>query len=408
VQNVIKNNRYEFIDLLKAIAIFSVVIYHFSNMTPNLLKTQDVFTYFNYFLKAILSASVSIFFFVNGALILNKDLNLKKHAFKLITIIILTVVWGIITVLLLMPIKNEYMSLFEFGKTLWTWKLGWINHLWFLQTLVIIYMFFPLIKTAYDNNINNLYFFLVIVFVLTFGNIFLSNCVNIGELVIHKNNLKGNFNFFNTFNAFKGIYGYSIVYFILGGLFFKYKEKFYEKKWVKLAIATIVIAMLVMTAYGLLISKGNGEIYDTVWNGLDTIPTLFMVIAIFILSLRYKGKAKISKLIRVVGKNSLGIYFVHIMYGSLFLEYFKKTPFSQSLITNLLFGITITLISLLTVLAIKKIPVVKNWLLFKRDLVLYPKHHGKLLKNITAVFLTWNFIRRSNRYSRFYNSINNM
>ncbi|WBW98612.1 acyltransferase [Oceanirhabdus sp. W0125-5] len=352
--------RYEFIDLLKAIAIFFVVIYHYNNLSINFLETQKQVSYLNYFFKSIFSTCVPIFFFLNGALLLNKNFNLKKHIYKLITIIFITVIWGIITLLILMPIKNEYMSLFEFVKSLVTWKPHWINHLWFLQALVVIYIFFPLIKKTYDSEVNNLYFFLIIAFIMTFGNVFLSNCANVLEFIIGKNYLRGNINFFDEFNAFRGIYGYSIVYFILGGLFFKYKEKFHEKKWVIRSISTIVISMVILTLYGVLMSKSNGEIYDIVWYGYDTIPTLFMVIALYILALKYKGNHKVFKLINITGKNSLGIYFMHMFWGSLFIKYFERFPYSHNIITNLLFALFVLLISLLSVLLLKKIPVVKK------------------------------------------------
>lgn len=352
--------RYKFIDLLKAIAIFFVIIYHYNNLTINFSETQKTISYFNYFFKSIVSTCVPIFFFVNGALLLNKDFNLKKHICKLITITLLTVVWGIITLLILMPIKNEYMSLFEFLKCLAMWKTQWINHLWFLKALVVIYIFFPLIKKTYDGERNNLYFFLVSALLMTFGNVFLSNCVNILEFIIGKNYLRENINFFGEFNAFKGIYGYSIVYFILGGLFFKHKEKFYEKKWVTIANATIVISMVLLTLYSVLMSKSNGEIYDIVWYGYDSIATLCMVISLFILSLKYKENHKILKIISITGKNSLGIYFIHVIWGKLFLKYFNLQPYSGNIVTNLLFALFILLISLISVLLLNKIPFVKK------------------------------------------------
>lgn len=352
--------RYAFIDLLKAIAVFFVIIYHFNNLTVNFFETQNTFSYLNYFFESIFSTCVPIFFFVNGALLLNKDFNLKKHISKLITVVILTVAWGIITLLILMPIKNEYMSLFEFAKSLVTWKQQWINHLWFLQAVVVIYIFFPLIKKTYDNECNNLYFFLVMAFLMTFANVFLSNCANVLEFIIGKNYLSGNINFFDEFNAFRGIYGYSIVYFILGGLFFKHKEKFYKKKWISITTSAIVISMIILTLYSVLMSKSNGEIYDIVWYGYDSVPTLCMVISLFILSLNYKGNHKILKIISITGENSLGIYFIHVIWGNLFIKYFKKLPYCHDIATNFLFALFILFTSLLSVLLLKKIPVVKK------------------------------------------------
>ena len=252
------------------------------------------------------------------------------------------------------------MSLFEFAKSLWTWKLGWINHLWFLQALVVIYISFPIIKTSYDNNINNIYFFLIIAFFMTFGNVFLLNCANILDFIIHSSHYNRTFNFFNDFNAFRGIYGFSFVYFILGGLFIRHKEYFYEKKWVMISICSIFISMIALAAYGSLMTYNSDKIYDIVWNGYDTLPTLFITLSLFILSLRYKCKCKFLKLTNLIGINSLGIYFIHIIWGNLLIKYFKQLPYSNNIVTNLLFSIFILLMSLSSTLLLKKIPVVKK------------------------------------------------
>jgi surface polysaccharide O-acyltransferase-like enzyme len=355
-----RKERYEFIDLLKAVAIFLVVMGHNSNLKTNFLESGSLFTYFNYFTRTFLCVCVPTFFFVNGALLLNNNFNLKKHINKIISIIIITVLWGIITLIVLMPIKGEYMSFIEFAKSLWYWKTDWINFLWFMQALVIIYIFFPLIKVAYEKEINCLYFFLITAFIMSFGNVFLSNCANVIEFIIGKNYIEGNFNFFNNYNAFNYIYGYAIVYFILGGIFLKHKDKFYEKKWEKIAVGVIAVSIVLLTLYGILMTKSNGAMYDIIWNGFEMIPTLCMVIAMFILSLRYKGKNKFSKFISLVSKNSFGIYLTHWTWSFLFIKYMKQIPNSDNILAALIYAIFILLLSLLTVLLLKKIPLVKK------------------------------------------------
>jgi surface polysaccharide O-acyltransferase-like enzyme len=297
---------------------------------------------------------------VNGALLLNKSFNLKKHIYKTISIAILTVLWGIITLLVLMPIKGEYMSIIEFAKSLWDWRMDWINYLWFMQALVIIYIFFPLIKVVYDKDIKCLYFFLITAFIMSFGNVFLSNCANIIEYIIGKNYLEGNLNFFNKFNAFDYIYGYAIVYFILGGLFLKYKDKFYEKKWEKIAVGVTAVSILVLALYGILMTKSNGTMYDIIWDGFAMIPTLCLVITMYIFSLRYKGKNKLSNFITLVSKNSFGIYLTHWTWSFLFIKYMKRIPNSDNILAALIYAVVILLVSLLTVLLLKKIPLVKK------------------------------------------------
>jgi surface polysaccharide O-acyltransferase-like enzyme len=360
IQNAVNKSRYAFIDLLKAIAILFVVMYHCNNLRINIVENQGVLTYLNYFSTSILSVCVPVFFFINGALLFNKELDIKSHFIKIIHIVILVIIWGIITLLILMPIHNEYMSLFEFIKSIWKVKLNWNDHLWFLQALVVLYVFYPLLKTAYDKEMKYLQFFLGIALFMTFGNTFLSNAFHVLGIFTGKSILMGNHNYFGDFNAFRGIYGYTFIYFILGGYFLKYKEKFQDKKWVRIAAFAMAIATILLTLYGILMSNYQGETYDLVWNGYDTIPTLVMVISIFILSLRYKASYLGSELIRGVGNNSLGIYFVHRIWGSILLKYFIEIPYSNSLITNLIFTIVLTLISLFTVLFLKRIPIVKR------------------------------------------------
>ena len=353
-------DRYESFDFLKAMAIFMVVIYHCNNLKPDLTVNQDGLSLLYYFAQSILSACVPIFFFVNGALLLNKEFNLKSHLFKLLKMGLLTVAWGIITLLLLMPINNEFMTLSEFSKNVLKLKTDWNDHLWFLQAMTVIYVFFPLLKTTFVHNRNQVIFFLSFAFLMTFGNAFLSAGVNVIGLITGKNSVVENRNFFFDFNAFRGIYGFSFVYFILGGFFFGMRDKFRSKKWVMLAAAGILISMLLLTAYGVIMSRYYGIDFDIVWNGYDTIPTFLMVLGFAILSLQYRGTGKISKLVNAIGRNSLGIYFVHRIWGLQLLKYFKEIPYSHSLVANIIFSGFITILSLFTVLLLKRIPIVRR------------------------------------------------
>jgi surface polysaccharide O-acyltransferase-like enzyme len=103
-----EKTRFEFLDLLKGIGIYFVIIYHYNNLTSNILESHGFVNYFHYYIKSLFSACVPLFFFANGFLLLNKPLNLKKHVYKMIRIIIISVIWGFITVLLLMAIHNVY------------------------------------------------------------------------------------------------------------------------------------------------------------------------------------------------------------------------------------------------------------------------------------------------------------
>ena len=212
--------RLDNIDLLKALAIYLVVIYHFNRIPVNIIDTDSYWNYFNFYLKSIFSTCVPIFFFVNGLLLLNKEkIDIRKHIKKIINIVILTVLWGFITLVALIYIRGEMLSIPQIIKGSWSLRQGWNNHLWFLCTLIVIYVFYPLIHAVYHTNKKSFYFFFVCVMLFTFGNVLLGNVATTISYFSNKfmnSNLQ--WNYFANFNPFRGIYGYSIGYFMLGGI----------------------------------------------------------------------------------------------------------------------------------------------------------------------------------------------
>ncbi|KAB1155864.1 acyltransferase [Flavobacterium luteum] len=354
--------RYDFIDLLKAIAIFFVVMFHFNYLQIDFLIGNDNISYINYFIKSILCTCVPLFFFVNGALLLNKSsLDLKNHIFKMGNIIILTVVWGIITLLALSIIRNEKLSFLEVIKGVYYLKDGWINHIWFLEALICIYIFFPLIFHVFKNNVNSFYFFFACVMLLTFGNSFISNCATVISFLSQKMlDSQLTQNHFKEFNPFRGMHGYSIGYFLLGGLLFYHKDFINRKKYRLIAIITIPLSMLLLFLYGVIVSKKQNQIWNIVWYGYDTIFALILVAAIFVLSLKYQHKGIFGKGIHLIGENSLGIYFLHIIIGDFLKPFYSEIEFNQTIVVNIIFASIILLSSLFIVLLFKKIPIVKH------------------------------------------------
>lgn len=354
--------RYDFIDLLKAIAIFFVVIFHFNFLQVDFLSGNDKVSYFNYFIKSIFSSCVPLFFFVNGALLLNKPtLDIKSHTYKMVNIILLTIIWGIITLMALSIIRDEKLSFSEIIKGVYYLKYGWINHIWFLEALISIYIFFPLIFSAFKNNISYFYFFFACVMLLTFGNTFISNAATaISFLTQEMLDIQLTQNHFKEFNPFRGMHGYSIGYFLLGGLLFYHKDFIDTKKYRVFSIVAIPLSMFLLFIYGVIASKRQNSIWDIVYFGYDTIFVLVLVVAIFVLSLRYQHKGIIGKGIHLIGENSLGIYFLHIIIGDFLKSIYAEIEFNETIMVNVIFALIILLTSLFSVLLFKKIPIIKR------------------------------------------------
>jgi surface polysaccharide O-acyltransferase-like enzyme len=351
-----------YIDLLKTIAIYSVVTCHFNRISVSFLDGDNHWEYFNYFLKSFFSASVPTFFFVNGMLLLNrKELDIKKHIVKVVNILLLLIIWSVITLIALGYIRNEKLSPMQIVEAVWTFKYGWNNHLWFLKALVIIYFFYPLIYVAFKTNMKIFNFFMGCACLFTFGSVFLHDLIEVVNFAIGRLT-ESSFQIYNSiyFDPFEGIGGMGFAYFILGGFIFKYRDRLNVKKIRIASIIVLPLSMLFLSLYGVMLSLKNGYIWDNVWNGFATIFTILNVIALFIISMNYKPSKMGGKLVQIIGENSLGIYLLHVVVGNLFMPFFEKTGFSGALPANFLFSFFILLFSLLVVLILKKVPVVKR------------------------------------------------
>ncbi|MEX0884660.1 MAG: acyltransferase family protein [Cyclobacteriaceae bacterium] len=350
-----------FLDLLKSIAIYFVIIYHFSYMEIDFIQHENFFVYLNYFLTTIFSTCVPIFFFINGALLFNKSsLVLKRHFFKILQIGALIFAWGIITQLALLPIRNETMSISEMIKNIWKLKEGWVNHLWFLKAVVVIYIFFPILYTSYKEKRGHLWFFFAFVLLLTFGNTFYSNLRSVLAFFLDKNTHLIPKNHFGNFNPFYGFYGYSIGYFILGGIIFANRHFLNHRKIRIFSSITLVVSMACLFLYGIIASLSQNKIWDVVWYGYDSIFTAVNVICIFILSLSYEHQGgQIGKAIALTGRNSLGIYLTHFIVGNFLDPYYLMFNSSPSFLSNMVYAFAILFLSLGVVVSLKQLPIVK-------------------------------------------------
>lgn len=269
------------IDLLECIAILSVLIYH-SGLYSSDIFTEPVYLHYaRYLFRTILSPCTSLFFFANGYLLFSKELDLKKHIYKIFHLIILWGVWGIGKVVILMPIKNEFLSPLEMIRAVWEMKQGWINSLWFLGALVCIYILFPLLKVAYDHSKKIFVYFIAACAIFTFGNVLLNEGATVFlTAVLHKNDVVQGYNFFNIFNPFRGTrIGYTFVYFCVGGCFYQIKDRILDIEPFKrniTAILTMFVSCICLWGIGICYSKASGSMWDVVWGAMTPFSRLQM------------------------------------------------------------------------------------------------------------------------------------
>lgn len=214
-----------------------------------------------------------------------------------------------------------------------------------------------MLKSAFDNEKKIFIYFTVVSAILTFGNVIINNSVSILVNPLGLHNGIVNWNWFYMFNPFRGIYGYSFVYFCLGGLAHENINKIKEipeKRRCIISIIIIFVATLCLFILGIVLSNVSGEIWDVVWGGYDTI----FVLAIFVLCLSYSGK---NNKIKLVSTNTLGIYFTHEIFIHLTRNYIQKITVANNLIGCFVYSLIILSVCLGISCLLKKLPYIK-WL----------------------------------------------
>ncbi len=355
------DGRILFVDVMKSLAIFFVLSYHATNYSFDFLREWDNHTvYLRYFYQTLLSCCVPLFFFVNGYLLLNRDLDLKKHIRKILRLILLTGAWAVLDTFFLLLIRGGFSSLREFlrGEE---WREGWINHLWFIKALIVVYLPFPLIKAAYDKRRDAFYFFTAVAAILTIGNKFINLSASVAARLLLSKNTFYSRNWFDGLNLFQGTYGYSFVYFCVGGMAEGIRSRLGRlgKTWVCLGI--LLLSMTSLCAVGVTLSRIKNELWDPVWGGYDTVFTFLNVICIYALSAKYEGRGDVlRRAFSVVSANTLGIYFCHGLYNYLLLRHLERVGWAGGVPGNLLITALLLLTSLATALLLRRIPVLKR------------------------------------------------
>ncbi|MGN0334641.1 MAG: acyltransferase [Lachnospiraceae bacterium] len=356
--------RFSHIDLLKFIAMFAVLIYHSYIYPWEFNVHTEPSASFNYNCMGIFSVCVPLFFLVNGYLLLNRPLDLKKHIKKTCRLTVITVTWAMIYMLILMPFRQEYFSVSELITAVMTWKEGWIHHLWFMGALVCLYIFFPLLKTAYDHYPRVFLYFLIICAVMTFGNKFLNMLAVLTKYLLTGTGIAFNTNWFNIFNPFAGMYGYSIVYFGLGGLLFKAEPQIRKKISGKRNVILTFFLMcscILMAVWGQFYYRTTDVFWDIVFKGYDTLPVLFNVLVLYCFSLFYQPEKEnlITRFIELVSSNTLGIYFMHQLLFYMTVEQLKTIPLLCTLPGGVLYSFAALCVCTLLTWSGKKIPVIR-------------------------------------------------
>lgn len=352
-------------DLAKCIAMFLVVTIHYIFYVPLFSNT-----FFNNAFSVLTCLGVPLFFTVNGALLFMKPFSLKRHYVKTLKIIGIVVLWEIISSCIMglllgkSPLDGGLVA--YFGYVLFGSLDGFnLGHFWFMKALIALYLVFPVLKICFDSPKGKiaLGILLACVMVLTVGVNFLdtfSNMLsfyfglprapteNIGQLSLFGN------------------YGYTLIYFIGGGLLAANRRVITTKAQGKLIPFSLMlfglswIALFMVQRFQAVSTGVAFYVQDGYWNVFVVLMTLSAFLVLTCIDTQKKG---IRKVVESIGNNTLGIYFVHMIsltIASMVLGLrFQSLPF----VWNIAAIIAVFFGSYIVALLGSKIPLIK--ILFK-------------------------------------------
>lgn len=353
--------RFHHIDLIECIAILFVVIYHSRLYEYDFINGSgsiEILYYVRYFLRTILSTCVPLFFFSNGYLLFSKNYSLKRHTQRTIKLSLVPL-WSLALMPIYQVLNGDGISIKAVIHNVLDLNIEWgVNSFWYIGALVCIYLLFPALKSLYDTDINSFQCLTCALFVVTFGIKLINQLLMFLNIAVGLPLSSINFPLFNMYIPFRQ-YGYSFVYFCLGGIALYCEQRingFQNKN--KYAVGILIASCVTLFLIGIFYSRYVlGSVWDVVWEGYDSIPTLANVIAIYALSLNVE---KTNMILKEVSKNTLGIYVFHGLIIRLTRPFLLTVGICQNYIANIVYGVLIIIACLALIKAVQKMPLVKN------------------------------------------------
>lgn len=287
--------------------------------------------------------AVPLFFMLTGVLLLNsKNQPLSvffKKRFSKVAIPLLA--WSLIYILYKKFAWHQDLNvLYEMIKAL-NHPQYW--HLWFMYTILGIYLFLPILKIFIQNSSKTYQIYFVILWIISVS------------LIPFVNQTAG-LSIKSYLPMFSGYIGYLVLGYLLAQITI-------SKKLVYIALFLILLSTL-GTIYGTYELSQKAQKLNHFYYSYFSLTTLIQSVSYFIV-LKYVGEkvlysTKISKIITVLSVSSLGIYLVHPIYLKVLTKFgidiFKGDPLIMIPVSSF----ATFLVSFATIYIIQSIPVLKR------------------------------------------------
>ncbi len=331
--------RIYYLDFLRSYAIIMVVIVHSISeyiVVPELYGT--VSWYANLILNAFSRTGVPIFFMISGALLLSADstknfATFYKRAIK--RILVPLIAWNVIYFLYQVIIGVSELNLWIMLSALI--NQGTEYHLWYLYTLLGIYLLAPFMKTLVDDCSSKQQYLLL--FLMLFSTTICPFINSVTPLYI---------------NLFDPLFNGYLSCFLMG----------YILSNIKINQKNIILFSLI-GIFGLMFSvlyhhiNSSNESINLFFNYGYSICHYGFAAAIFVIAkIIFEKRTFAVKTVTALSKYSFGIYLIHIMVTNSIMSYFMIDA-SPIISECYIFFVTI-IISFFIAFVLGKIKYIKN------------------------------------------------
>ena len=344
-------NRVEWIDLVRAIAILTVLYIHAtdgiyiisSDSILNYTVFSRVFDFASLFIGRI---GVPFFLMITGYLLLDRSYNderVRKFWEKNCKgLIIVTIIWAVIYAISLqfVTVNTGQVNYTEAGNL-------FFSHMWYMPMIIGMYLSMPFVSSALEKfNSNTIWQATVVFSLLAFILPFIT-------LVLDMNGIQ-NVTIQYCLGFSGGVYG---IYIILGYLVKKGQFKHFDS--VKLGLIAIISFMICLLFQYYAFTKG----YDfSLWYEFPFV--LSGSFALFELCSRM-GKVKAYPIVTFLSKYSFAVFLVHNLFRLPLLPVVVQLPYTEP-VKAIILWILLIIFSYITVVIIYRIPRFGKYILYMR------------------------------------------
>ncbi|UKJ08257.1 acyltransferase [Solitalea lacus] len=292
-----KETKLQWADSLRALTTIAVIILH---VTAPLLTSMESLTdwWIGNIIESLVRFSVPVFFMLTGALLFDKEYSisifLKKRFFR---VVIPFIFWSIPYILFSLTLKvmhKEHLDYFQvFTFIIDQFKNGSSYHLWFVYTLLGIYLFTPIISKWIRSSTNKEILYFLIIWLITV--LFTYPILSIFETKV-------------DLSYFNGFLGYTILGYYLRKVNFESTRK---KDSIAIFLFFPGLIITIAGTYFLFILKGEK---DELYYSYLTFNVLMCAIGVYLyVKDKYVKNQFILKFLNLINRFSYGIYLVHVL-----------------------------------------------------------------------------------------------